>query len=126
MVPVGLMKLLFSLLFAFGLAAQAQSALPTNPSVLFWTLPERDAAFRQMEKISPTHTIAASGKVHKFGQGAPLKLENFDLDAHMTSQRVAGLIVIEDNKIRLEKYGLGFDAASRWTSFSVAKSFTSS
>ena len=119
------MKSPVTLLLAAALAA-AQSALPTNPNVLFWTVPERDAAFRQMEKLSPTHTIAAGGKVHKFATGAPLHLANFDLDAHLESQRVAGLIVIQDNKIRLEKYGLGFDAASRWTSFSVAKSFTSS
>ena len=79
-----------------------------------------------MEKTSATHTIAAGGKIHKFAKGAPLDLGSFDLDAHMISQRVAGLIVIEDNKVRLERYGLGFDSGSRWTSFSVAKSFTSS
>ena len=103
----------------------AQGTMPTNPNVLFWTMPERDTAFRQMEKISPVHSIAAGGSVHRFQKGAPLKL-SLDIDAHMTSQRVAGLIVVQDNKIRLEKYGLGFDSSSRWTSFSVAKSFTSS
>ena len=102
-----------------------QSALPTNPNVLFWSLPERDAAFRQMEKVSPFHTVPAGGAIHRFGKGALLKLD-FDMDAYMTSQRVAGLLIVQDNQIRLEKYGLGFDAASRWTSFSVAKSFTSS
>jgi CubicO group peptidase (beta-lactamase class C family) len=34
-------------------------------------------------------------------------------------------VILQDGKIRLERYGLGFDAAGRWTSFSVAKSFTS-
>ena len=120
------MKLALTLLLATAGLVAGQSALPSNPNVLFWTMPERDAAFRQMEKVSPTHTIPAGGKVHKFLKGAPLNLAGFDLDAHMTSQRVAGLIVIHNNKIRLEKYGLGFDATSRWTSFSVAKSFTSS
>ena len=119
------MRYVLTSLLAASLVA-AQSALPTNPNVLFWTVPERDAAFRQMEKLSPTHTIATGGKVHKFAKGAALHLAGFDLDAHLSTQRVAGLIVIQDNKIRLEKYGLGFDAASRWTSFSVAKSFTSS
>ena len=104
----------------------AQSAFPTNPNILFWSIPERDAAFRQMEKVSPVHIITAGGSIHRFPKGVPLELGSFDLDAHMNSQRVAGLIIIQDNKIRLEKFGLGFDAASRWTSFSVAKSFTSS
>jgi CubicO group peptidase (beta-lactamase class C family) len=34
-------------------------------------------------------------------------------------------VILQDGKVRLEKYGLGFDAKGRWTSFSVAKSFTS-
>ena len=33
--------------------------------------------------------------------------------------------MLHDGKLRLERYGLGFDAAGRWTSFSVAKSLTS-
>ena len=43
----------------------------------------------------------------------------------MSDQRTAGLVIIQGGKVRLEKYGLGFDAKGRWTSFSVAKSFTS-
>jgi CubicO group peptidase (beta-lactamase class C family) len=88
-------------------------------------MPERDAAFRQMEKVSPVHLVPAGGTVHQFATGAPLKLA-LDIDPYMASQRAAGLIIIQDNRIRLEKYGLGFDRSSRWTSFSVAKSLTSS
>ena len=43
----------------------------------------------------------------------------------MAGQREAGLVIVQDGKVRFERYGLGFDAAGRWTSFSVAKSFTS-
>ncbi len=32
---------------------------------------------------------------------------------------------LHDGKLRLERYGLDFDADGRWTSFSVAKSITS-
>jgi CubicO group peptidase (beta-lactamase class C family) len=32
---------------------------------------------------------------------------------------------VHDGKLRLERYGLGFDGSGRWTSFSVAKSMTS-
>ena len=35
------------------------------------------------------------------------------------------LLIVHDGKLRLERYGLGFDAGGRWASFSVAKSFTS-
>jgi CubicO group peptidase (beta-lactamase class C family) len=105
-------------------AVKLYTNLPKDENVLFWTQDQRDAAFRQMEKLAPTNAIQAGDDVHQFGQGAPLKI-GVDLDAYMLHQRTAGLIIIQDNKIRLEKYGLGYDAAGRWTSFSVAKSLTS-
>jgi len=111
-------------LLLVGVAATAQEVLPKNQDILFWSVPERDAAFRQMEKLSPTRTVKAGGAVHRFGKGEPLQL-NVDVDAYMASQRAAGLIIVQDNKIRLEKYALGYSASGRWTSFSVAKSFTS-
>ncbi|HYE40045.1 MAG TPA: serine hydrolase, partial [Ramlibacter sp.] len=37
----------------------------------------------------------------------------------------SALVVLHDGRVRLERYGLGFDADGRWTSFSVAKSITS-
>ena len=43
----------------------------------------------------------------------------------MEGQRSAALLVLHDGKLRMERYGLGFDGSGRWTSFSVAKSFTS-
>jgi CubicO group peptidase (beta-lactamase class C family) len=38
---------------------------------------------------------------------------------------VASVVVIHDGRIRYERYGMGFDRDGRWTSFSVAKSITS-
>jgi CubicO group peptidase (beta-lactamase class C family) len=40
----------------------------------------------------------------------------------MEKQRVAGMVILQDGKVRFERYGLGFDAKGRWASFSVAKS----
>ena len=122
----------FTYLALFGLSAAllvpnsavAQQALPATQSILFWSIPERDVAFRQMEKIAPVHSILAGGTVHRFIKGAKLKLA-LDLDEYVKTQRIAGLIIVQDNRIRLEKYALGYDSSSRWTSFSVAKSFTS-
>ncbi|MCZ7562325.1 MAG: beta-lactamase family protein [Burkholderiaceae bacterium] len=56
--------------------------------------------------------------------GPPLKLA-LDVDAYMAGQRSSALLVVHDGKVRLERYGLDFDASGRWTSFSVAKSITS-
>lgn len=98
--------------------------LPKDKNVLFWTQDQRDAAFRQLEKLSGSNTIKAGGPVYPLLQGNPLVFP-FDIDAHMAQQRNAGLIIIQDGKIRFERYALDFSKEGRWTSFSVAKSFTS-
>jgi CubicO group peptidase (beta-lactamase class C family) len=101
--------------------------MPTDKNVLFWSIPQRDAAFRAMDRIpllSKSRIISAGKNVYPLPKGAPLDV-GIDVDAYMKDQRTAGLVIIQDGKIRLEKYGLGFSADGRWTSFSVAKSFTS-
>ena len=105
-------------------AIKLYSNLPKDKNVLFWTQDQRDNAFRALEKLAPNRVIAAGGPVHQFGQGAPITLD-LDIDAYMKSQRNAGLIIVQDNKVRFEKYALDYDAKGRWTSFSVAKSLTS-
>lgn len=101
--------------------------LPTNTDVLFWTVAQRDAAFRAMDRIS----LLADTRVIKRGEtalalppGEPLDIP-FDVDSYLRDQRNAGLVIVHNGKLRLERYGLDFSAEGRWTSFSVAKSFTS-
>lgn len=101
--------------------------LPTNRDVLFWSIPQRDAAFRAVDRIpfiAKSRVIYAGKNVYLLPKGEPLDL-GVDVDAYMKDQRAAGLIIVQNGKIRLEKYGLNFNAEGRWTSFSVAKSITS-
>jgi CubicO group peptidase (beta-lactamase class C family) len=107
-----------------GTAHKTATELPKDLNVLFWSEPQRDTAFRDMENLAQTHTIPAGGEVYDLPQGAPLALKG-DVDAYMKSQRAAGLIIVQDGQIRLEKYAMDYNAMGRWTSFSVAKSFTS-
>jgi len=103
------------------------ATVPTNRDLLFWTEPQRDAAFRALDRLpilAKSHVVPASGTPTPLPMGAPLKLSS-DLDAYLAGQRSAALLVVHDGKLRLERYGLGFDGSGRWTSFSVAKSFTS-
>ena len=103
------------------------SNLPTNSDVLFWTIPQRDAAFRALDRIpslAKSNIIEAGDSVYPMPKGAPLSIDT-DVDAYMKTQRTAGLVIVQDGKIRLEKYGLDFDGNGKWTSFSVAKSLTS-
>ena len=105
---------------------QTTDQLPKDLNVLFWTQDQRDLAFRTMETVPKVvvNTVEAGDAVYPLPEGKPLDL-GLDIDAHMAKQRNAGLIIVQDGKVRLEKYALGYGAAGRWTSFSVAKSFTS-
>jgi CubicO group peptidase (beta-lactamase class C family) len=103
------------------------ATLPTNRDLLFWTVPQRDAAFRALDRLpilAKANVVPNSGTPSPLPTGAPLKLAS-NVDTYMAGQRSAALLVVQDGKLRLERYGLGFDASGRWTSFSMAKSFTS-
>ncbi len=103
------------------------ATLPTNRDVLFWSVPQRDAAFRALDRLpllAKARAVPAGGTPLPLPAGSALKL-GLDIDAYMAGQRSAALLIVHDGKLRLERYGLDFDANGRWTSFSVAKSITS-
>ena len=114
--------------FSLDPAARAVLAtLPTNRDLLFWNQAQRDAAFRALDRLpllAKSHVVAAGATASPLPSGPPLKLA-LDVDTYMAGQRSAALLVLHDGKLRLERYGLGFDGGGRWTSFSVAKSITS-
>ena len=70
--------------------------------------------------LAKSRIISTGKNVYPLPKGAPLDV-GIDVDAYMKDQRTAGLVIIQDGKIRLEKYGLDFSGDGRWTSFSVAK-----
>jgi len=93
--------------------------------ILFWSQEERDANFPKMETLFPG-TLARPGKrISPLPIGLPLPVAPADVDAFIAAQNVAGLIVVQDGSVRLERYARGLTREGRWTSFSVAKSFTS-
>jgi len=102
--------------------ARAQSDL----QVLFWNDAQRSERFRAMEQWFAGHEVPAAKTTRALPNGAPLGADlQADLKALMASTNAAGIMVLEDGKVRYEAYGLGMGAGDRWTSFSVAKSFTS-
>jgi CubicO group peptidase (beta-lactamase class C family) len=130
--------LALSSLIGTGAAAQAVASpeVPINPQdtsglrkvgaeVLFWSQAQRDANFPHMEKIFPGHIVRAGGKARRLSAGKPLAIDAAAVDAFIAEQNVAGLIVLQDGNVRLERYARGYGPEGRWTSFSVAKSFTS-
>jgi CubicO group peptidase (beta-lactamase class C family) len=93
--------------------------------VLFWSQAQRDQNFPAMEKLFPGHVVKAGGKVRPLPPGKPLAIPAARIETAMADLNIAGMIVVQDGKVRLERYARGYGPEGRWTSFSVAKSFTS-
>jgi CubicO group peptidase (beta-lactamase class C family) len=110
-------------------AARLTQPPPRDPSelqVLFWSDAQREERFRAMEQWFAGHEVPAAATPRALPQGEPLSAElQADLAKLMAESNAAGIMVLKDGKIRYEAYGLGLTHDDRWTSFSVAKSFTS-
>ena len=107
-----------------GATTKAQAAAQT----LFWSEQQKIDGFPHMERIFPTHQVKRGAYVHPLPPGEPLpelQVDGKSIADDMRAQKTAGLLVIQDGRVRLERYGLGYGPSGRWTSFSVAKSFTS-
>ncbi len=101
---------------------------PENINVLFWNLSQRDAGFQVIDQSSllvKSHEILPSNNPRDIGPGGFIYFKE-DMDVFFEEQRLAGLLILHKGRVRYERYGLGHSADGRWTSFSVAKSVTSS
>ena len=98
--------------------------------VLTWDQAQREAGFASMERIFLTRTVRAGGHPRQLPEGKPLAFapggpRAGDFDRFVTEQKVAGVIVLHDGAVRLERYALTGGRDVRWHSFSIAKSITS-
>ncbi|WP_158884413.1 serine hydrolase [Rhodanobacter sp. L36] len=96
---------------------------------LFWPQAQREAQFRQLYKLFPSDRVEHGAHVRELPQGKPLAMPGQDTSAwlaqYMDSHHLAGVMVVQHGRVRLQRHALGFDATQRWESFSVAKSVTS-
>lgn len=96
-----------------------------------WTQEEREFGFMHYDEIFDARGVPRGDHVRQLPPGEPIAAfskggeKEQELENYMTEQKVAGFLILQDGKIRLERYALGFDEASRWSSQSVAKSVTS-
>lgn len=96
-----------------------------------WNQEEKEFGFAHFDEVFKTRDVPKGRKVFKLLQGTAIAAFNKggqkekELDAFIKEQKVAGILILQDGKIRLERYALGFSDAERWTSQSVAKSVTS-
>lgn len=124
---------LASCFLVFSLPASAQVALkPDTPGLLFWTPKQQSRGYRSIEKIYKVTTIKRGSNVHPLPRASKQLSPTWDFQGrqwtvagYMSANRTSGVLVLKDGKIVLERYGLGRTPKDRWTSFSVAKSLTS-
>lgn len=105
--------------------SSAAPRLPMGSAILFWTPEQRAAAFPRMEKVFTGTPVRASPRARRLERGRPLPLPSATVDAFMAIQHAAGLIVMQDGRVRLERFAPGYGPATRWASFSLTKSVTS-
>lgn len=99
---------------------------PSELQVLFWTDEQRSQRFREMEKWFAGHEVPAPSSTRPLPKGTPLSPAlRAEITALMKATSTAGVMVLVDGRVVHEEYGLGMGPKDRWTSFSVAKSFTS-
>ena len=115
-----------------GGAWAAESKLPDRDKFLFWTPAEQAFGYKNIEKIFPVHVVRRGATVSALPAAArPFDVsysfggKTYDTAAFMKDNFSSGLIIVKDGHVLLERYGLGRTEADRWTSFSVAKSVTS-
>lgn len=129
MVLLGLSALVAAALWAIGPDWRALVFdPPKDTNILFWSQSQRDAGFKVLDTWSllvKSREIAPSVSPRKLSNGAVLNMSN-QIDDFFNQQQLSGALVLHRGKIRYERYGIGHSPDKRWTSFSVAKSFTSS
>ena len=111
------------------LASETPSVGQQREDVLFWSQAEHMARFSRMYEIFPADRVAHGTHVHALRQGSVLTPQWKDgvttVAGYMTRRHLAGVMVLQHGRIRLQRDAPGFHADTRWTSFSVAKSVTS-
>ena len=111
-------------LAASDLGAQAAPSVASLPrSSFLWTQEQREVGFAHWDEVFPGRAIKRGMRVHPLPGGAPLAVPG--LEEFIAAQKVAGILVLQDGKVRIERYALGYSEKGRWTSQSVAKSITS-
>lgn len=125
--------LLVAALCLSGHQAAAADKIGTADNFLMLPPDEQPGSFRNTDKIFATRVFKRGANVFALPPAsAPLTAVSYEadgkqlgLDDFMSRNRVAGLLILDHGHIALERYGLGNTATSRWTSFSVGKSFVS-
>ena len=118
--------------FVYSQPAKPVEKYPERAKLPFWSPQEKPFGFRNMEKIAPGNVVKRGARVIELPYASrelavqyQFQGAEWNTDRFMEANNVAGLLILHEGRILLERYALGLEENGRWTSFSVAKSFTS-
>lgn len=108
-------------------------ARPLDPNrISTWSAEEKPIGFRSIDRLIPGYPARRGQQVSPLPAASkPLALsfthagEAWDVARFMAANDVAGVLVLHNGQVVLERYALGFSEKRRWASFSLAKSITS-
>jgi CubicO group peptidase (beta-lactamase class C family) len=116
-------------------ALAADAPLPTLPQVYSGAMLPNEAvrALSHTEQLLPVRIVHRAGAVQSLrARGAAFPAIQFedkgiklDLYDYLAVNRVAGILVLKNGEVALEHYDLGATPQTRWSSWSLAKSITS-
>ena len=110
--------------------APADQNLPDPRNVFNWSRQERFLGFKSVEKIAPTHTVEAGGRVRELKAASSAVAVKMAAELKPATDKligagdIVGVLVVHKGEVLAERYAQGFKPEERWTSFSVAKSIT--
>lgn len=104
--------------------------LPPASQFLYWPPQFQSYGYRIVDSLFHSRPVRASGAGVAMPYGSELDLRYVSdgvergIDGFMDHNVVAGLLVLKDGRIVLERYGLGLRDSDRWSTMSTVKSVT--
>ena len=114
-----------------GQPARPRTHVPAGEDFLLLAPTKQAYAYRNVDKMFATRPIRRGPHALELPVGAEIAPRYVahgiarDVASYMDRANIAGLLVIHDGAIRLERYGLGLTENARWSSMSMVKSLTS-
>ncbi|SHF46830.1 CubicO group peptidase, beta-lactamase class C family [Salegentibacter echinorum] len=109
-------------------AIQGETMGQKLESLLFWSQEEKERRFPIMQNIFPSIHVPTGSRVYPLKEReniTPQWQDKTTLNSYMKENHIGGVIVLQSDEIKLEKYADGVDKETLWTSFSMAKSVSS-
>lgn len=113
--------------------AKDANNLPKTGNLLTWQGDDQIIAYRNIDKLLPTRLVPAGDYTLKLPEKNrdfsdfhyEVEGQSFTLNDYLEKNEVAGLLILKDGDIHLERYGFGNTEDSRWVTYSMAKSVVS-